>query len=101
MLAFSVLTVLSIVPLFMFVGKNFLPTDDQSQFNVLVRTPEGTSLAATTALAEQIAQDIRELPGVIHTLMTAGGSADRSVNNASIYVKLTDIDQRTVIAVSS
>ena len=28
--------------------------------------------------------------------MTVGGSADKSVNNASIYVKLTDIDQRTV-----
>ena len=88
--------ILSIVPLFMFVGKNFLPQDDQSQYNVLIRTPEGTSLAATTNLAERIAQDIRSLPGVAHTLMTAGGSADKSVNNASIYVKLTDIDQRSV-----
>ncbi len=26
--------------------------------------------------------------------MTAGGGADKSVNNASIYVKLADIDQR-------
>ena len=33
----------------MFVGKNFLPQDDQSQYNVLIRTPEGTSLAATTS----------------------------------------------------
>ena len=80
----------------MFVGKNFLPQDDQSQYNVLIRTPEGTSLAATTNLAERIAQEIRGLPGVAHTLMTAGGSADKSVNGASIYVKLTDIDQRQV-----
>jgi HAE1 family hydrophobic/amphiphilic exporter-1 len=95
MVGFSVLTVLSIVPLFMFVGKNFLPADDQSQFNVLVRGPEGTSLAATTALTERIAQDVRKLPGVIHTLTTVGGSQDRSANNASIYVKLSDIDERT------
>jgi HAE1 family hydrophobic/amphiphilic exporter-1 len=87
---------LSIVPLFMFVGKNFLPADDQSQFNVLIRTPEGASIAATTNIAEGIAQDIRKLPGVEHTLMTAGGSADKSVNNASIYVKLTGIDERTI-----
>ncbi len=72
MVGFSVLVVLSIVPLFMFVGKNFLPADDQSQFNVLVRTPEGTSLAATTNLTERIAHDIRHLPGVAHTLMTVG-----------------------------
>ncbi len=88
--------ILSIVPLFMFVGKNFLPQDDQSQYNVLIRTPEGTSIAATTNLAERIAQEIRGLPGVAHTLMTAGGSADKSVNGATIYVKLTDVDQRQV-----
>jgi hydrophobic/amphiphilic exporter-1 (mainly G- bacteria), HAE1 family len=96
MLGFSALTILSIVPLFMFVGKNFLPKDDQSQFNVLVRTPEGTSLAATAALTEQVSQAIRKLPGVSDTLMTTGGGADASVNNSSIYVKLTDISQRTV-----
>jgi HAE1 family hydrophobic/amphiphilic exporter-1 len=99
MLVFSGLTVLSIVPLFMFVGKNFLPSDDQSQFNVLVRTPEGTSLAATTAISEEIARDIRQLPGVYHTLMTAGGTADKSANNSSIYVKLTDIEKRSVTQV--
>jgi len=92
----SGLTVLSIVPLFMFVGKNFLPADDQSQFNVLLRTPEGTSLAATTQIAENVAQQIRALPGVESTLMTDGGGADASVNNASIYVKLKDIDQRSL-----
>jgi HAE1 family hydrophobic/amphiphilic exporter-1 len=94
--AASVGVMLSIAPLFMFVGKNFMPQDDQSQYNVLIRTPEGASIAATTNLAEQIAQDVRKLPGVAHTLLTAGGSADKSVNNAVIYVKLTDIDQRQV-----
>ena len=70
--------ILSIVPLFMMVGKNFVPVDDQSQFNVLVRTPEGTSLAATANLVERIAQQIRALPGVKHTLATVGGGTDRS-----------------------
>ena len=46
------LVVVSIVPLFMFVGKNFLPVDDQSQFEINVRAPEGFTLAATSALAE-------------------------------------------------
>ncbi len=86
--------ILSIVPLFMFVGKNFVPVDDQSQFNVLIRTPEGTSLAATTNLVERISQDIRRLPGVMHTLATVGGGVDRSVNNATTFVKLVDMDQR-------
>jgi hydrophobic/amphiphilic exporter-1 (mainly G- bacteria), HAE1 family len=93
-LLICVLVVFSIVPLFMVVGKNFVPVDDQSQFNVLVRTPEGTSLAATTNLVERISQQIRAVPGVQHTLATVGGGADRSVNNASTFVKLVDIDQR-------
>ena len=41
------------------VGKNFVPEDDQSQFNVLVRTPEGSSLAATTSIVERVAQELR------------------------------------------
>jgi hydrophobic/amphiphilic exporter-1 (mainly G- bacteria), HAE1 family len=92
--ALCVVVVISIVPLFMLVGKNFFPQDDQSQFNIVYRAPEGTSLAATTNIGEQIAQKLRQTAGVIHTLVTVGGGADRSVNNASIYVKLVDIDER-------
>ena len=94
-IAISVGVVLSIVPLFKFVGKNFLPVDDQSQYNVLLRLPEGSSLAAATNFfAEQVAQQLRQLPGVDHTLTTVGGTADKSVNNASVYVKLVDVDHR-------
>jgi hydrophobic/amphiphilic exporter-1 (mainly G- bacteria), HAE1 family len=92
--AISIAVVLSIVPLFMFVGKNFLPQDDQSQYNVLIRTPEGSSLAATTNVTEEIAQKVRAMPGVAHTLVTVGGGSDQTVNNASIYVKLADIERR-------
>ncbi len=62
--AACVLVIISIVPLFMLVGKNFLPVDDQSQFELNVRAPEGHTLAATSALAERISADVRKLPGV-------------------------------------
>ncbi|SFR98442.1 hydrophobic/amphiphilic exporter-1, HAE1 family [Granulicella pectinivorans] len=87
-------TILSLVPLFMFVGKDFQANDDQSQFNVLVRAPEGTSLASTTQEAEAISRAIRNLPGVKTTLLTAGGGTDKAVNSASIYVKLADVAER-------
>jgi HAE1 family hydrophobic/amphiphilic exporter-1 len=89
-----VLVIVSIVPLFMFVGKNFLPVDDQSQFEVSVRAPEGSTLAATSALVEKISADIRQLPGVTDTLVTIGGGQQQTVNAASIYVKLVDIHER-------
>jgi len=92
--AACLLVILSIVPLFMFVGKNFLPVDDQSQFEVSLRTDEGTSLQASSVLFERIAADIRTLPGVTDTLITAGGGQASAVNAGSIYVRLTDLSER-------
>ncbi|QQS40078.1 MAG: efflux RND transporter permease subunit [Acidobacteriota bacterium] len=87
--------VLSIVPLFAFVGKNFLPVDDQSQFEVQIRTDEGTSLQAATVLMERIATDIRKFEGVTDTLINVGGGQAQAVNAGTIYVKLTDIGDRS------
>src|SRR5579863_1072069 len=95
MVVISVLVVLSTVPLFMLVGKNFIPADDRSEFQASIRAPEGTSLAATVTIAERIARDIRALPGVNATLTSVGvgsasftGSSAGEANSASIYVKL-------------
>jgi HAE1 family hydrophobic/amphiphilic exporter-1 len=90
------IVIISIVPLFMFVGKNFLPVDDQSQFEINVRAPEGSTLAATSSLAERISADLRKLPGVSDTLTTIGGGAQEQVNVASIYVKLQTLEERSV-----
>jgi HAE1 family hydrophobic/amphiphilic exporter-1 len=89
-----VLVIISIVPLFKFVGKNFLPVDDQSQFEVSVRAPEGSTLPATSAQVEKIAAQLRGLPGVEATLTTIGGGQQELVNNASIYIKLAPIKDR-------
>src|SRR2546421_3051003 len=39
----SALVIVSTIPLFMLVGKNFLPIDDQSQFEINLRAPEGST----------------------------------------------------------
>ncbi|MDQ1522320.1 MAG: hydrophobic/amphiphilic exporter (mainly bacteria), family [Pyrinomonadaceae bacterium] len=89
-----VLVILSIVPLFMFVGKNFLPVDDQSQFEINMRAPEGSTLAATSTMVERIATDVRTLPGVSDTLVTIGGDRQQLVNSANIYVRLSPLGER-------
>src|SRR5690242_17853725 len=76
MVTISVLVMFSIVPLFKVVGKSFTPVDDRSEYLVTIRTPEGTSLAATTNVMERIARDIRGLPHVLATLTTVGGGSD-------------------------
>ncbi len=90
-----VLVFISIGPLFYVVGKNFLPVDDQSQYEVSVRAPEGYTLGATSLAMERIASQIRQMSGVTDTLVTAGGGQDQVVNSGSIYVKLTDVGDRS------
>jgi HAE1 family hydrophobic/amphiphilic exporter-1 len=103
MVALCVVVTLSTVPLFMMVGKNFLPTDDRSEMQVSLRTPEGTSLAGTLTIAERIARDLRGFPEVTTTLTSVGitsggggfgGSSAASSNRASIYVQLVPVNQR-------
>ncbi len=94
-LGLCVLVIISTVPLFMVVGKNFLPVDDQSQYEISVRAPEGYTLAATSNLIERIADEVRKMPEVDDTLTTLGGDQQKIVNNGSIYVKMKNIEQRT------
>lgn len=74
---------------------NFLPEDDESQFQVSVRAPEGTTLRATSAIASRIADDIRQLKGVAYTVVTIGNNNAQTPNLASIFVKLVDVSKRT------
>ncbi len=84
----------SVVPLFAISGKDFIPQDDESQFEVTLRAAEGSSLAATALLAERLAAEIRALPGVAHTLTTAGSGDPPVASRGYIYVKLAPLAAR-------
>jgi HAE1 family hydrophobic/amphiphilic exporter-1 len=94
MVALSLGILFATGPLFKLVPKNFLPYDDESQFEVNFRTPEGSSLEATGLLGSRIARDIEKLPGVSSTLLTVAGDARRTANVGSVYVKLVDVKER-------
>jgi HAE1 family hydrophobic/amphiphilic exporter-1 len=93
--AVSVVAVVSIYPLFMLAGINFIPEEDESQFEITVRAPEGTSLGSTQSMMEQIARDVRtNLRGVESTLTVAGFGAQQVVNNGTIFVRLRPLGER-------
>src|SRR6187455_611924 len=92
--ALAVAVLLSSVPMFRIVNINFTPQDDQSEFDVSLRAPEGTSLEATEVLANRVATAIRELPEVRYTMVTVAGDSAGTLNTASIYVRLQPIDDR-------
>ena len=90
----AVLVLFSSVPIFRVVDVNFTPQDDQSEFDVSLRAPEGTSLEATEVLSNRVATAIRELPEVVYTMVTVAGDSAGTLNTASIYVRLKPIDDR-------
>ena len=87
--AVSVLILGSSVPLFMIVDKNFTPTDDQGEFEIVVRAPEGSSLEKTELVVGRLANTLRErIPGITFSLATVGDDGARTPNAGRIYVKL-------------
>ena len=90
----AMLVLLSSVPLFMLANKNFLPNDDQSEFEVGLRAPEGTSLEATGIIANRLAGKVRGLPEVEYTLVSVGDDPARTQNLGTIYVRLKPVGER-------
>ncbi len=84
----------STIPLGKAVNKNFLPSDDESQFEVQVRAPEGSSLQSTEKIADSISSRVQKIPGVDRTLITIGDDPQQTKNLAVIYVALKDVKER-------
>ncbi len=78
------------------IPTGFVPVDDQAQFEVSMRAPEGTSAEETALVAERVAQQVRGLDGVAHSVVTVAGGDAQVQNLASIYVALTDPKTRQV-----
>lgn len=71
-------------------GFGFLPENDEAHFEIYLRTKEGTSLEATTLLAERIARNTRKVRDVTHTLVTVADNDQKIQNVANIYVRLSN-----------
>ncbi len=82
------------VPMCKKVGGDFLPPNDEAQFEIYLQTPEGTTLEATTLIGERLARKARELPEVESTLVSVADGDQRQANVGHIYVHLTPPETR-------
>jgi multidrug efflux pump subunit AcrB len=85
------------------VGGDFLPPNDEAQFEIYVQAVEGTRLEATTLIAERLARKTREIPEVKATLVSVADGDQRQANISHVYVELTapetrDRDQNALMA---
>ncbi len=81
-------------PLFTSMGKDFLPVDDQSYFEVTVRTPPGSSLEGTTKGMDLVETELKKLPGLKYLLTTVGADIQKRVDRGSIIVQLVQPEER-------
>jgi HAE1 family hydrophobic/amphiphilic exporter-1 len=90
MLGLAAAVSVSVILLFPRIGKELVPDDDQSEFNVNVRLPRGTSFATADTFMGQIEREIRTLPEV--QTVFASISADRS----EVWIGLTPLESRSI-----
>jgi HAE1 family hydrophobic/amphiphilic exporter-1 len=82
------------------VGKDFVPRDDQSEFEVVVQLPEGYNLARSDAAIKEIEARLQRCRGVTHTYAVVGDTSGRvakgqgDVAKASIYCRMIDLAER-------
>jgi HAE1 family hydrophobic/amphiphilic exporter-1 len=90
----SVATLLSIPVLAGAANANFLPDEDESQYGVSVRAPEGASLDETRLIATRLAAELEASEGVKYAVTTIGDDPQKTPNLATIYVKLLPPGER-------
>jgi HAE1 family hydrophobic/amphiphilic exporter-1 len=99
LLTFAVIA--STVPIGRAMGISLIPRDDQSEYEVSVTTPEGYSLERTGRLLAELESRIRKLRGTTHVFTTIGQTeggrvvkGEGDVTRATIYVRITDLEDR-------
>ncbi|SFZ85631.1 hydrophobic/amphiphilic exporter-1, HAE1 family [Devosia enhydra] len=83
--------------LFPFVGAEFIPATDNSEVQVTMETPTGSSLDYTATKIAQVDDVLRALPEVVSTYATVASGTGRSGNNtATIVIGMVPESQRDV-----
>jgi HAE1 family hydrophobic/amphiphilic exporter-1 len=96
-LLLAIAAIASNVPLYRLVKQDYIPTDvDESEFEARITAPEGVSITSMEQMIEAVEPQVRAIPGVRHTLTTiGGGGGGRGAGQASMYVRLDDIEGRS------
>jgi hydrophobe/amphiphile efflux-1 (HAE1) family protein len=77
-------------PLNSLVGRDFIPVDDQGDFQVIFDSPVGTSPEGTARIAVELANRYEKLPGVVF----AWPNISERSNHSHDYIRLIDSSQR-------
>jgi len=81
--------------LFPMVGVEFVPATDNSEFQVDLETPVGSSIDYTAAKVRQVESTLRAMPEVERTYATINAGQSMGENSASVLVTMVPPAQRS------
>lgn len=88
--------VISTLPIAKRLGKDFMPLDDRSEFQVTLIAPAGTSLDGVADLFGKVENEIHRLSGVKLTLTQIGSAqGGEDVTSGNIYIAIEDLAKRS------
>jgi len=96
----TILTFASTPVLFIMVGSDFVPKDDQSEFEVAITLKEGSTLASAETQCAELEERLKKVRGVTNVFTTIGptdGKAPKGqgdVTLVNIYCRMTDLHER-------
>jgi HAE1 family hydrophobic/amphiphilic exporter-1 len=76
-----------------YIGRDWMPQEDQSELGLSLEMPEGSSLEATERVTMEMARKIEKIPGVIAVVPASQGFLDR-VQMAGMTILLDPPDKR-------
>jgi len=79
-----------------YLRAEFIPLEDQSEFNIKVKAPLGSSIYTTDMLLETIRKRIEKEPWVDYLFTTIGTDELQRVNEGGVYVNMTAKATRTM-----
>jgi len=86
--------------LFELVGTDFVPKDDQSEFEVALTLPEGTSLKSADAICKELEVRLAKVRGITNVFTTVGETSGRQskgqgdVTRVQFYCRMVDLTER-------
>jgi HAE1 family hydrophobic/amphiphilic exporter-1 len=79
-----------------YLRAEFIPLEDQSEFNVKVKAPLGSSIYTTDMLLESVRERLKDQPWVDYQFTTIGTDELQRVNEGGVYVKMKSKASRTM-----
>ena len=103
LIRFKYLTIVGVVllivassPIAKNVGMDFVPMEDNSEFQVILKADVGISLEEMKKRAQPLFEAVRENENVVDAILSIGYTDSEETHKAKIYAKLKPVEARSV-----